>query len=70
MMGITVWLIRMNVGFSGRVMLRTMSTSRNGVTDIAAGAAFHRGNCSFERLNAGDLFAEVAKIAPEAEIDA
>ena len=47
-----------------------MSTSRNRVTDRAAGATFPRGNSSFERLNAGDLFAEVAKIAPEAEIDA
>jgi hypothetical protein len=51
-------------------MLRTMSTSRNRVSDIAAKAAFPKGNRSFERLNAGDLFAEVAKIAPEAEIDA
>ena len=70
MTGITVWLLGMTVGFSERVMLRTMSTSRNRVSDIAAKAAFPKGNRSFERLNAGDLFAEVAKIAPEAEIDA
>jgi alkaline phosphatase len=47
-----------------------MSTSRNRVTDTAAGAAFSSGNSSFGGRMPVNLLAEVAKIAPEAEIDA
>jgi hypothetical protein len=54
-MGITVWRTGKNIGFSAWVMLRTMSTSRKRVTDIAARAALPKGKSSFERLNAYQL---------------
>ena len=59
-----------NVISGNEVMLRTKSTFRNRGTDVAGGAAFHKGDSRFERLEAGILVSEVAKRASEAVIDA